>query len=153
AFGLPAVWVPANQRSIAEVSGYTIVDPPNVLVTHLTELIRRHAAEVITRQEVQAMLDNVKKSAPAVVEELVPNALSLCQVERVSQLLLSERVSIRDLTAILEASADASAGTRDPEIIVEHVRQRLGRQLTKQHVEADGKLYCFVMHPSLEQTV
>src|SRR5439155_1319240 len=97
--------------------------------------------------------DNVKKTSPAVIDELIPNVLTLGQVQKTLQLLLGERVSIRDITSILEAAADSSTGSRDPEIIVEHVRQRLARQITLQHGEANNRLYCFTLHPSLEQTI
>jgi flagellar biosynthesis protein FlhA len=153
AFGLPAVWVPASQRTLAEVSGYTVVDPTNVLVTHLSELIRRHAAELLTRQDVQGLLDSIKQRAPAVVEELVPNLLTLGQVQKVLQRLLSERVSIRDLMAVLEALADTAVVTKELDQLTERVRCRLARSLTKQHVESDGRLYCFTLHPVVEQTI
>jgi flagellar biosynthesis protein FlhA len=150
AFGLPAIWVPESQRTLAEVAGYTVADPAHVLVTHLSEMVRRHAPEILTRQDVQALLDAARKHSPAVVEELVPGTLSLGQVQKVLQALLRERVSIRDLTTILEAIADAAPTSTDPELITEYVRQRLARALTKQHLDADGTLYCFTMHPSLE---
>jgi flagellar biosynthesis protein FlhA len=159
AFGLPAVWVPANQRALAEVSGYTIADPANVLVTHLGEIVRRHAPEVLTRQDVQTLVDTVKQHSPAVVDELIPQALTLGQVQKVLQILLKERVSIRDLTTVLEALADAAALTRDPEPLAEFVRQRLARSLTKQHAETGahgvggGCLYCFTLHPTVEQAL
>src|SRR5438552_2214127 len=135
AFGLAAVWVPASQRTLAEVSGYTVVEPTNVLVTHLSELVRRHAPEILTRQDVQALLDALKQQSPAVVEELIPNLLTLGQVQKVLQLLLKERVSIRDLTTVLEAMADAAPTGKEVELIAERVRQRLARGLTKQHLE------------------
>jgi flagellar biosynthesis protein FlhA len=153
AFGLPAVWVPAGQRTLAEVSGYTVVDPTNVLVTHLSELVRRHAPEVLTRQDLQVLLDTVKQQSPAVVEELIPGLLTLGQLQKVLQLLLRERVAIRDLASILEALADAAALTRDPEQLAEFVRQRLARHLTRQYLEGDGRLYCFTLHPAVEQAI
>jgi flagellar biosynthesis protein FlhA len=151
AFGLHAVWVPASQRTLAEVSGYTVVDPTNVLVTHLSELVRRHAPEILTRQDVQALLDALKQHSPAVVEELVPQQLTLGQVQKVLQLLLEERVTIRDLATILEAIADSVGLTRDPGQLAEFVRQRLARSLTRQYLEGDGRLYCFTIHPTVEQ--
>jgi flagellar biosynthesis protein FlhA len=153
AFGLPAVWVPAAQRTLAEVSGYTVADPTNVLVTHLSELIRRHAPEILTRQDVQALLDNVKQHSPAVVDELIPNLLTLGQAQKVLQSLLKERVSIRDLPHVLEALADAATVSRDVDQVTEHARQKLARALTRQHVAADGRLYCFTLHPTVEQVV
>jgi flagellar biosynthesis protein FlhA len=153
AFGVPAVWIAANQRKMAEVSGYTVVDPINILVTHLMEQLRRHASEILSRQDVQSLVDNVRRSSPAVVDELVPGLMSLGQVQKVLQILLRDRVSIRDLTSILEALSDAAASTRDPEVLAEHVRFRLSRQLTHQYVEADGRLYCMTLHPTVEQTL
>jgi flagellar biosynthesis protein FlhA len=153
AFGLPAVWVPTSQRTFAEVSGYTVVEPTNVLVTHLSELVRRHAPEILTRQDVQGLLDAVKSHSPAVIEELVPNLLTLGQVQKVLQLLLRERVSVRDLTTTLEAMADAASVSKEVELIAERVRQRLSRSLTKQHRESDGRIYCFTLHPTAEQVL
>lgn len=153
AFGLPAVWVPPGQRTLAEVSGYTVAEPSNVLVTHLSELVKRHAPEILTRQDVQGLLDAVKQQSPAVVDELIPNLLTLGQLQKVLQLLLKERVSIRDLATVLEAVADTAGLTREPEILTEFVRQRLARSLTKQYLEADGRLYCITLHPAVEQTI
>jgi flagellar biosynthesis protein FlhA len=153
AFGLPALWVPTGQRTLAEVSGYTVVDPTSVLVTHLSELVRRNAPEILARQDVQVLLDALKQQAPAVVEELIPGLLSLGQLQKVLQLLLRERVSIRDLATILEALADAAALTRDPEQLTEFVRQKLARSLTRQYLEPDGRLYCFTLHPTVEQAL
>ena len=113
AFGLPALWVPIVQRTLAEISGYTVVDPTSVLVTHLSELVRRHAPELLTRQDVQVLVDAVKQHSPAVVEELVPGQLTMGQVQKVLQLLLKERVPIRDLATILEALSDGAAVTRE----------------------------------------
>jgi flagellar biosynthesis protein FlhA len=151
AFGLPAVWVPSGQKTLAEVSGYTVADPTNVLVTHLSELVRRYAPEILTRHDVQVLLDTVKQHAPAVVDELIPGLLTLGQVQKVLQLLLRERVSIRDLESVLEALADAAVVTREAEQLTEFVRQRLARGLTRQHLEGDGCLYCFTLHPVVEQ--
>jgi flagellar biosynthesis protein FlhA len=153
AFGLPALWIPTSQRTLAEVSGYTVAEPANVLVTHLSELVRRHAPELLTRHDVQGLLDTVKQHSPTVVDELVPNLLTLGQVQKVLQLLLKERVSIRDLSTILEALSDAAGATREAEPLTEYVRQRLARSLTRQYVEGDGRLYCFTLHPVVEQTL
>src|SRR5262249_50269099 len=121
--------------------------------THLSELLRRHAPEILTRQDVQGLLDAVKQQAPAVVEELIPNGLTLGQIQKVLQLLLKERVPIRGLATILEALADAAGGTKELEPLTEFVRQRLFRCLTKQYVEGDGRLYCFTVHPVVEQAI
>jgi flagellar biosynthesis protein FlhA len=153
AFGLPAVWVPSGQRTLAEVSGYTVADPTHVLVTHLSELVRRHAPEILTRQDVQGLIEHLKQQAPAVVDELIPQLLTLGQVQKVLQLLLRERVSIRDLGTVLESLADAAALTRDPEQLAEFVRQRLARGLTHQHLDGSGRLYCFTLDPGVEQRI
>jgi flagellar biosynthesis protein FlhA len=153
AFGVPAIWIAPGQKMLAEISGYTVVDPINILVTHLTELLRRYAPEILSRQDVQGLVETVRKTAPSVVEELTPGLLSLGQVQKVLQLLLRERVSIRDLTTILEALTDAAGMTREPEQLADHVRHRLARQLTHQYTDADGRLYCVTLHPSVEQTL
>ena len=153
AFGVPAVWIAPNQRMMAEVSGYTVVDPINILVTHLMEQLRRHASEILSRQDTQSLVENVRRASPAVADELIPGLMTLGQVQKVLQILLRDRVSIRDLTTILEALSDAAASTRDPELLAEHVRFRLARQLTHQYVEADGHLYCITLHPTVEQTL
>lgn len=153
AFGLPAVWVAHGQRTLAEVSGYTVADPTHVLVTHLSELVRRHSPEILTRTDTQLLLDAAKKHAPAVVDELIPNLLPLGQVQKVLQALLRERVTIRDLVAILEALADAAPTTQEVEPLTEYVRGRLARTLTRQYTESDGRLYCFTLHPTVEQTI
>jgi flagellar biosynthesis protein FlhA len=127
------------------------VDPSNVLITHLTELLRKHADELLTRQEVQSLLDHVKRKSSAVVDELIPGLLTLGQVQKVLQLLLRERVSVRDMASILEGLADAATTTKDPEILVEHVRRRLARQLSKQYAEPDDRLFCFTLDPVIEQ--
>ena len=153
AFGVPAVWIAASQRAVAEVSGYTVVEPVSVLTTHLTELLRRFAPELLGRQDTQSLLDNVKKSAPALIEELVPNLMTVGHIQRVLQLLLRDRISIRDLVSILEALADAAPSVRDPETLVDHVRSRMARQLTQQYAENDGRLYCMTLHPAAEQNL
>lgn len=153
AFGLPALWVAKGQRTLAEVAGYTVVDPTSVLVTHLSELVRRHAPEILTRQDVRVLLDAVKQHSPAVVEELIPQQLTLGQVQKVLQLLLAERVSVRDLVTILEALADASGSTSEPELLTEFVRQRLARSLTRQYVGSNGCLYCLTLDPTVEQLI
>lgn len=153
AFGVPAIWIAANQKMMAEVSGYTVVDPINILVTHLTELLRRYASEILSRQDTQTLLDNVRRTSPAVVDELIPGLMTMGQVQKVLQVLLRDRVSIRDLTTILEALTDAASLTRDPEVLADQVRARLARQLTQQYAEPDGRLYCMTLHPSVEQTL
>lgn len=149
-FGLPAVWIRGHRREEAELAGFTVVDPTSVLATHLTEIIKQYAQEIITRQDVQNLLDYVKKTNPAVVNELYPELLSLGEIQKVLGNLLWERVSIRDLVTILETLADAARLTRDPDLLTEYVRQALGRQIVAQYME-DDKLYVLTLDPELEQ--
>ena len=151
AFGLPATWIPDDQQENAQVAGYTVVDPASVLITHLSELVRSHAGEILTRQETQALIDAVKERAPAVVDDLVPERLTLGQVQKVLQNLLDERISIRDLPMILEALADYADTTKDPETLTDGVRKRLSRTITTQHQSSDGIVYAITMHPDAEQ--
>ncbi|KYP82119.1 flagellar biosynthesis protein FlhA [Ferroacidibacillus organovorans] len=132
AFGLPAEWVNDTMRERAVLSGYTVVDPPSLIATHLTEILKTHADELLGRQEVRTLLDAVKERHPVLLEELVPQLLAVGDVQRVLCNLLRERVSIRDLVSILEALADQARFTRDPDALSEYVRQRLARQITDQ---------------------
>jgi len=153
AFGLPALWVPDGDRMEAEVAGYTVVDTTTVVVTHLSELVKQHAWEILTRQEVRALLDNVRAHSPALVEELVPEAMSVGEVQKVLQGLLRERVSIRDLATVLEALADHARVTKDPDSLVEHCRRALARAITRQHAGADGAVHAFVLEPAVEDAI
>ena len=150
-FGLPAQWISADERERAQVLGYTVVDPSSVITTHLTETIRRHARDLLGRQEVQGLLDVIKPSHPSVVETLVPNLLPLGTVQKVLQNLLAEGVSIRDLALILEALADAAPATKDPVVLTEYVRQGLGRTICRELTAGDGVLKVFTLSPALEQ--
>ena len=140
AFGLDAVWVHESARAEAEARGYTVVDPESVIVTHMTETIRSHAAELLTRQDVRALLDRLKETNAAVVEEVVPDTLSVGEIERVLQSLLSEGVPIRDLGTIVEAIGDKARTTRDTILLSEYARQALGRAITAPHL--DDQLRC-----------
>jgi flagellar biosynthesis protein FlhA len=151
AFGLPAVWINPNERERAEVLGYTVVDPPSVIITHLSEVIRTHAATILSRQDVQTLLDHVKEEHPALVNELVPAVLSLGEVQRVLQNLLRERVSVRDLVTVLEAITDQARVTHDADVLSEHVRQALARQLTRQYAGEDGRLSVITLAPAWQQ--
>ena len=153
AFGLPAVWIADSQHSEAEALGYTVVDSESVIVTHLTETIRAHAAQLLTRQDVRALLDQLKESNEAVVNEVVPDILSLGEIQRVLQTLLSETVSIRDLGAIVEAVGDKARITRDTGLLAEYARQALGRAITAPHLGADQTLRAITLDPSIEQEV
>ena len=153
AFGLPAVWIADSQHSEAEALGYTVVDAESVIVTHLTETIRQHAAQLLTRQDVRQLLDQLKESNEAVVNEVVPEILSLGEIQRVLQTLLSEAVSIRDLGAIVEAVGDKARITRDTGLLAEYARQALGRAITAPHLGADHTLRAITLDPAIEQEV
>jgi flagellar biosynthesis protein FlhA len=152
-FGLPAHWITSAERERAQVLGYTVVDPSSVITTHLTETIRRHARDLLGRQEVQALIDVLKPSHPSVVETLVPNLLPLGTVQKVLQNLLAEGVSIRDLALILEVLADAAPATKDATLLTEYTRQALGRAICRALAAADGTLKVFTLSPALEQTL
>ncbi|HSB73595.1 MAG TPA: flagellar biosynthesis protein FlhA [Candidatus Methylomirabilis sp.] len=150
-FGLPAQWISSEERERAQVLGYTVVDPSSVMATHLTETIRRHARDLLGRQEVQALIDHLKPTHPSVVEALVPQLLPLGTVQKVLQGLLGEGVSIRDLALILEVMTDAAPATKDPILLTEYVRQALGRAICRTLTTADGLLKVFTLSPALEQ--
>jgi flagellar biosynthesis protein FlhA len=153
AFGLPAVWIADSQHSEAEALGYTVVDAESVIVTHLTETIRSHAAQLLTRQDVRALLDQLKESNEAVVNEVVPDVLSVGEIQRVLQTLLSEAVSIRDLGAIVESVGDKARITRDTGLLAEYARQALGRAITAPHLGPDHTLRAITLDPAIEQEV
>jgi flagellar biosynthesis protein FlhA len=153
AFGLEAIWVHESSRAEAEALGYTVVDPESVIITHMTETIRQHAAELLTRQDVRALLDKLKETNAAVVEEVVPDALSLGEIQRVLQSLLSEGVPIRDLGTIVEAIGDKARTTRDTSLLSEYARQALGRAITAPHLDEHLRLQAITLDPSIEQEV
>ncbi|HST40344.1 MAG TPA: flagellar biosynthesis protein FlhA [Conexibacter sp.] len=153
AFGLPATWVSDSQRAEAEALGYTVVDGESVIVTHLTEMIRGHAAELLTRQDTRQLLDQLKESNEAVVNEVVPDMLTLGEIQRVLQNLLAEGVSIRDLGTIIEAIGDKARLTRDPSLLSEYARQALGRTITAPYVDGDQRLRAIALDPAIEQEV
>jgi flagellar biosynthesis protein FlhA len=153
AFGLPAVWIPDGSRAEAEALGYTVVEPESVIVTHLTETIRAHAADLLSRQETRQLLDQLKEVNAAVVEEVVPDMLSLGEVQRVLQALLREGVSIRDLGAIVEIVGDKARLTRDTALLAEYARQAIGRTVTAPHLDEDKRLRAISLDPTVEQEV
>jgi flagellar biosynthesis protein FlhA len=153
AFGLPAVWIAEPSRAEAEALGYTVVDPESVVVTHLTETIRGHTADLLTRQDVRTLLDRLKESNAAVVEEVVPELLSVGEIQRVLQALLREGVSIRDLGAIVEAAGDRARLTRDPSLLAEYARQALARSIVGPHLDEDQRLRAISLDPVVEQEV
>jgi flagellar biosynthesis protein FlhA len=153
AFGLPALWVAKEDKERAELAGCTVVDPPSVLATHLTEVIKAHAGELLGRQEVQALLDSLKSRLPAVVEELVPGLMTLGEVQKVLQNLLREGISIRDLGTILETLADLARGTKDPDILTEQVRQGLARMISSSALGDSDALQVVTLAPELEERI
>ncbi len=153
AFGFPALWIPEADRERAEMAGYTVVDPTSVIVTHLTEVIRRHAAEILGRQATSDLIENVKKTEPAVVEELVPNLLSVGDIQKVLQNLLREGVSIRSIATILEALGDHARETRDLDTLTEYTRASLARSICRQYRNADGELVVATLDPEFEEEV
>lgn len=153
AFGLEALWVPSVDRERAQISGYTVVDVATVVVTHLTELIRRHAADLLGRQDVQVLLDALAKTHPKPVEELVPQLLTVGGVQKVLQNLLRENVSVRDLLTIVEALADHAPSTKDPQALTEQVRQALSRSIVQRYIGPDRILHVMTLAPTLERAI
>lgn len=150
-FQLPATWIPEAERKTAEAAGYTVVDAASVLVTHLSETLRRHCHELLGRQEVQQLLDHLKQTHPALVNELVPAQLTLGQVQRVLQNLLAEGISIRNLAGILEKVSDYAAVTKNPDELSEYARRALGPQLVRPYQTEQGTLRVITLDPRLEQ--
>ncbi|MGB2987069.1 MAG: flagellar biosynthesis protein FlhA [Phycisphaerae bacterium] len=153
AFGLPALWIDEGQRHEAEHRNYTVVEPSSVIATYLTELIKRHADELLTRQEVNRLLDHLRERAGKLVEEVVPDVLKPGEIQHVLQALLRERVPIRDLETVLEAIADVAPRTKDLEILTEYARNALARTLCHQHKADDGRIHCITFDPGLEELI
>jgi flagellar biosynthesis protein FlhA len=153
AYGMAAVWITDAARAEAEALGYTVVDAESVVVTHLTETIRRHVADLLTRQDVRTLLDTLKETNAAVVDEVVPDLLSVGELQRVLQALLRESVSIRDLGAVVEAAGDRARVTRDPDLLAEYARQALGRTIVSPYLDAERTLRAITLDPHLEQEV
>lgn len=151
AFGMPALWVNDSMKEDAEMAGYAIVDPPSVVSTHLTEVIKRHAHELIGRQEVKSLIENMREASPAVVEELIPNLMSIGEVQKVLMKLLKEKVSIRNLLIILETLADYSSQTKDADVLTEYVRRSLSRQITLQYAPQNEALKVITAGASVEK--
>ncbi len=151
-FGLPAVWINESQRDKAEMLGYTVVDPPSVIATHLTEVIKRHAHELTGRQEVQTIIDKVKENYPAIVEELVPKVMTIGEIQKVVANLLKEGISIRDMVTILETLADYAPTTNDTDILTEYVRQALGRAISRRFMR-EKQSSVITLDPKLEQVI
>lgn len=152
AFGLPALWVSESQREQAELNGYTVVDAVSVLATHLTEVIKSHADEILGRQETQNLVDNIKKTNASLVDEVVPDLMTVGEIQKVLANLLRERVSIRDMATIMEVLADYARATKDTEILTEYVRHALARQITRQHIQ-NNMLPCITLDPGIENKI
>lgn len=152
-FGLSAVWISEDQRHDAEHRNYTVVEPSSVISTFLTEVVKRHADELLTRQEVNRLLDHLRERSPKLVEEVVPDVLKPGELQRVLQALLRERVPIRDLEAILESISEVAARTKDTEILTEYARHALARTLCHQQKADDGHLHCVTLDPRLEDLI
>src|SRR5579875_65999 len=150
-YGLPARWLHDSAREEAESLGATVVDAESVIVTHLSETIRAHAASLLSRQDTKALLERLKQTNAAVVEEIVPDVLSVGEIQRVLQNLLSEGVPIRDLSTILEAIGDKARTTRDPALLTEQARQALGRTILAPHLDEQRRLRAITLDPALEQ--
>ena len=152
-FHLPAIWITEGQRERAESMGYTVVDPPSIIATHLTEIIRQYISELLTRQDVQNLVNNLKESNPSLVEELVPKLLGLGEIQKVLQNLLKEGISIRDLLTVFETLADYAATTRDTDILTEYVRQSLKRAISSKFFPANETTSVVTLDPKLEQDI
>lgn len=152
-FHLPAIWITESQRERAESLGYTVVDPPSIIATHLTEVIRSHIAELLTRQDVQNLMENVKENNPVLVEELVPKLLGIGEIQKVLQNLLAEGISIRDLVTIFETLADHATTTRDTDVLTEYVRQSLKRAISNKYFPANEETSVVTLDPKIEQEI
>ncbi|WP_425325990.1 flagellar biosynthesis protein FlhA [Paenibacillus barcinonensis] len=153
AFGLPALWIDEVTKDRAELAGYTVVDPPSVVATHLTELIKKHAHELLGRQETKALVDNLRENYAALVDELIPSVLSIGDVQKVLAKLLREKISIRDMVTIFETLADYGTYTKDPDVLTEYVRQSLSRQITQQFSQKGETLRVITVGPGLEKKI
>ena len=152
-FHLPAIWISESQRERAESMGYTVVDPPSIIATHLTQVIREHISELLSRQDTQNLINNIKESNPTLVDELVPKMLSVGEIQKVLQNLLKEGISIRDLLTIFETMADYAPTTRDPDILTEYVRQALKRAISSKFFPANETTSVVTLDPKLEQKI
>jgi flagellar biosynthesis protein FlhA len=153
AFGLPAYWVTEPQRGQAEMLNYTVVEATAVLATHLTEVVKAHAHELLTRQEVKNLVEHLKARVPALVEEVLPTQVKPGELQKVMQNLLRERVPVRDLETILETLGDYASRTKDLDVLTEYVRNALSRTICKQYVDEKDRLYCLTLDPGLEDLI
>jgi flagellar biosynthesis protein FlhA len=153
AFGTPALWIEPSVREKAEMLGYTVVEPGAVIATHLTETVRKHADEILTRDAAKHLIDELKETSPAVVEELIPGQMKLSQVQQILQMLLREQVPIRQLAAILETLGDYAGRTKDPILLCEFVRARLARQICTRYRDHEGRLHVITLDPAMEDRI
>ena len=153
AFGLKAYWITEDQRAAAEHRNYTVVDASGVLTTHLTEVIKQHAAELLTRQETNRLLDNLRQKSPKVVEDVIPELLKVGEVQKVLQNLLRERVPIRDLETVLETLGDWAPRTKDTDVLTEYVRNALARTICQLHCDESNRICCITLDPKLEERI
>ncbi len=151
AFGLSALWIPESRTEAASAAGYTVIDLSTVMATHLTELFKQHAAELLDRQTVQQLLDHLAEVQPKLIEELTPGMLSVGAIQKILQNLISEQIPVRDLQTIAETLADQASATKDPDILTEYVRQALARTVTRPFETPDGKLHILTLQQSLEE--
>ena len=152
-FNLPAIWITESQRERAETLGYTVVDPPSIIATHITEIVRRHIWELLTRQDVQNLIDNIKDKDQALISELVPKLLSVGEIQKVLQNLLRESISIRDLVTILETLADYATTTHDTDVLTEYVRQGLKRAISNKYFPPNETTSVVTLDPKIEQEI
>ena len=152
-FHLPAIWITESQRERAESLGYTVVDPPSIIATHLTEVIRNNLNELLTRQDVQNLINNIQEANTTLISELVPKLLSVGEIQKVLQNLLEEGISIRDLVTIFETLADNAATTRDTDVLTEYVRQSLKRAISNKYFPANEMTSVVTLDPKIEQEI
>ena len=150
---MPAIWITESQRERAESLGYTVVDPPSIIATHLTEVIRNNLNELLTRQDVQNLINNIQEANTTLISELVPKLLSVGEIQKVLQNLLEEGISIRDLVTIFETLADNAATTRDTDVLTEYVRQSLKRAISNKYFPANEMTSVVTLDPKIEQEI
>jgi flagellar biosynthesis protein FlhA len=153
AFNTPAIWIEPGVRDQAEMFGYTVIEPASVLATHLTEVVRKHADEILTRDAAKHLVDELKQSQPAVVDELIPSQMKLAEVQRILQMLLREQVPIRQLGPILETLGDYAGRTKDPVLLTEYVRHRLARTICTRLRDVENRLHVVTLDPALEDRI
>jgi len=153
AFGTPALWIEPAVREQAEMFGYTVVEPGAVIATHLTETVRKHADEILTRDAAKHLIDELKETSPAVVDELIPGQMKLSEVQQILQMLLREQIPIRQLAAILETLGDYAPRTKDPILLNEFVRARLARTICTRYRDQENRLFVVTLDPALEDRI